>query len=70
MSMTVEQYRKKHRRCRTCVFANPRWSYWDWCCEAKNIVHNGKPYHGKRKGMFCRLYQPKEGGSYDGQVER
>ncbi len=57
--MTPKEYRKKHKRCRTCVYAYERWGA---KCRVKNIALGGYQtleYCGLR-GMFCRAYQPKE----------
>lgn len=58
--MTVEEYRKKHKRCRTCLYAYAL-SGLNVRCKAKNIVisdYGSLEYCGIR-GMFCKLYQPK-----------
>lgn len=55
---TVEEYRKKHKRCRTCEYAyqplglNAR-------CRAKNIVLSTTLSDCGSRGMFCKVYRPK-----------
>lgn len=57
--MTVEEYRKKYKRCRTCKYAyepvglNAR-------CKAKNTTLNSTLAYCGFRGMFCKVYQPKE----------
>ena len=56
--MTVEQYRKKHKRCRTCIYAyEPMGLYAR--CKAKNTVLGACLEYCGFRGMFCKLYQPK-----------
>lgn len=58
--MTVNEYRKKHRRCRTCKHA---YSYFSgWVCKAKNKRGYYSLVESEGlKGMFCRVYEAKEG---------
>jgi hypothetical protein len=56
--MTVEEYRKKHKRCKTCKhlysgFALDR-------CKAKNFTFLNSVDYTIFKGCFCKLYEPKE----------
>ena len=55
--MTVEEYRKKHKRCRTCKHLKLSFN---WYCEAKEKIFDGNPKSSSIKGMFCRVYEPKE----------
>jgi len=55
--MTVEEYRKKHKRCRTCKYLKHCFC---WYCNAKEKIFNGNPKQSSIKGMFCRVYEPKE----------
>ena len=56
--MTVNEYRAKKRRCRTCEYAYGDWS--GWTCRAKNEWHSGGRSRTRLRGMFCRLYKPKQ----------
>lgn len=59
MIVTVEEYRKKHKRCRTCIYAyepvglNAR-------CKAKNKTLGSSLVYCGLKGMFCKIYKPAE----------
>ena len=65
--MTVEEYRKKHKRCRTCIYAyEPMGLYAR--CKAKNIILNCALKYTKVRGMFCKVYQPK-GVCEDGKID-
>ena len=56
--MTVEEYRKKHKRCVTCVYVHQPLGL-NARCKAKGIVFPySLAYLGKR-GMFCKVYKPK-----------
>ena len=56
--MTVEEYRKKHKRCKTCIYAYDTPGLFA-ICKAKNItLADSLKYCGLR-GMFCKVYQPK-----------
>ena len=59
--MTVNEYRKKHKRCRTCKYANigSRNFLHDYC-EAKNIQFEEPISSTFLRGCFCKLYEPKE----------
>lgn len=67
--MTPDEYRAKHRRCRTCEYAREsryentyaKNSYAK--CEAKNkcFEHSVLGYLGI-KGIFCRMYEPRKYG--------
>lgn len=52
----VNTYRKKHRRCKTCVYAQ---GTYNWICKAKNQRYNIDLDKSKTTGMFCKLYTPK-----------
>lgn len=56
--MTVNEYRKKHKRCRTCVHAFS--GNVSWYCKAKNARSIRSLEYEGVKGMFCRLYKAKE----------
>lgn len=55
--MTVNEYRKKHKRCRTC---NHLAYCFNWYCKVKEKTFTGNPKTSSTKGMFCRVYEPKE----------
>ena len=55
--MTVNEYRKKHKRCRTCKYLDHCFC---WYCKAKEKIFSGNPRASSTKGMFCRVYKPKE----------
>lgn len=61
--MTASEYRNKHRRCRTCMFAqqNRYGSFYghSWFCKAKGQIHEGTVASLKLKGCLCDLYRPK-----------
>lgn len=53
--MTPDEYRAKHRRCRTCVYyGGNRSGVFNYKCAAKEF--KTKP----NKGRFCRIYKAKE----------
>ena len=53
--MTVAEYRKKHKRCKTCHYAE---SFSDgWCCYAKGTTYFGELGQTGIKGRFCKLYK-------------
>ena len=54
--MTVDEYRKKHRRCTTCVHSEERYAC--WYCQAKKRRHFGSVFDTRIKGMFCQMYEP------------
>ena len=56
--MTVDEYRKKHKRCKTCIYAEKKGA--GWRCEAKGSRHDWSPGDYALKGCFCRLYKPRE----------
>ena len=55
--MTVDEYRKKHKRCKTCQHAHKQVS--GWICEAKGSWYEWSPGAYTLKGCFCQLYKPK-----------
>ena len=57
--MTVEEYRKKHKRCRTCIYAYEPIGL-RARCKAKNTIIGDALIYQKFRGMFCKVYQPKE----------
>ena len=57
--MTIEEYRKKHKRCKTCEWAGQ--SNVTWRCIAKGTVYVGRVGETGLKGCFCKLYQPMGG---------
>lgn len=53
-------YRNRHKRCRTCVFAKEDTKNWCWYCEAKNEMGGTRFLkEAGRAGMFCKFYAPK-----------
>lgn len=54
--MTPNEYRKKHKRCRTCMYysINCRTFNYDEICTVKNAKTK------ENKGRFCRVYKAKE----------
>jgi hypothetical protein len=64
--IAVEEYRKKHKRCRTCAHANESWGV--AICKAKNIPLGYSLRYCGTKGMFCKLYQAKA-VSEDGKAD-
>ena len=53
---TVNEYRKKHKRCKTCVHAKQCNA--GWYCWAKGSWHAGQP--DGIQGCFCKLYKARE----------
>ena len=56
--MNVNDYRKRHPRCRTCEHA--QLGSYRWYCRAKNTQHRGDLGTTTFKGILCPLYAPKE----------
>lgn len=54
---TINKYRQKHRRCKTCVYENNERYY--WYCKAKQKMHCGDVKETIFAGCFCKLYTPK-----------
>lgn len=52
----VAQYRRIHRRCRTCRYASDGMCF--WVCRAKNARHSGQVCDTVLAGCTCRLYRP------------
>ena len=61
--MTVSEYRKKHKRCTTCVYSEDRCV--GWFCKAKQKKYFDGLYYTRIKGMFCRLYKPMKETSFE-----
>ena len=57
--MTVNEYRKKHKRCRTCVYGEVRLGG-EFYCRAKRQMIKGGLHQTKIKGMFCKVYKARE----------
>lgn len=57
--MTVSEYRKKHKRCATCVHSEEHVAC--WFCRAKQKKYSGSVFYTRLKGMFCRMYVPMKG---------
>ena len=57
--MTVDEYRKKHKRCKTCVYAEIKFSYC-WRCKAKCKSFDSDLERTILKGKFCKLYKARE----------
>lgn len=56
--ITVDEYRKKHKRCKTCVYACQSNS--GWSCRAKGTYYyDGLVGWTVLKGCFCKLYSAK-----------
>lgn len=55
--MTVEEYRKKHKRCKTCMYAYEPFGL-NAICKAKNKTLGSLLIYCGLKGMFCKLYKP------------
>lgn len=53
--MTVNEYRKKHKRCGTCKHFNEGWV--PNRCMAKGLRFIA---YMRYRGCFCKLYEPKE----------
>ena len=56
--MTINEYREKHKRCKTCAYVSFR--NYGWYCLAKGNFYVGSPNNCALKGCFCRLYKAKE----------
>jgi hypothetical protein len=56
--MTINEYREKHKRCKTCVYASQ--NNYDWYCLAKGTCYVGNVGDYALKGCFCELYKAKE----------
>ena len=57
--MTVDEYRKKHKRCKTCAFAYQKHLH-SWVCTAKGTEIDGRVGDYYFRGCFCRLYKARE----------
>ena len=57
--MTLTEYRKRHRRCRTCKYACDSGLYHS-LCKAKNKRCSVRVEESGLRGMFCKIYKPKE----------
>lgn len=59
-SKKVNEYRKKHKRCRTCKHVSLQmFSTYDRC-EAKGFRFQHSAADTVLRGCFCKLYEPKE----------
>lgn len=58
----VNKYRRKHKRCRTCKYSHNYRNYRNYCaCTVKNSILDYCDVELlTTKGMFCKLYEPKE----------
>ena len=56
-TMTVDEYRKKHKRCKTCMYAIQ--NNYGWYCSAKGDSYEEKLGWSGLKGCFCKLYYAK-----------
>lgn len=54
--MTINEYRAKHKRCRTCEYVKDH--VVGWFCSAKQKRYYGPVGMTKMQGCFCRLYKP------------
>lgn len=57
--ITVDEYRQKHKRCRTCAYSEYKYSK-KFYCKAKNVYIKGDFYGLNLKGSSCILYSAKE----------
>ena len=55
--ITVDQYRTKHKRCKTCLYACQEGV--GWLCRATGSSYEGKVGWTIIKGCFCKLYRAK-----------
>ena len=53
--MTVEEYREKHKRCKTCEYAMNDSPFWK--CRAKGKLFFGNLGESGLRGCFCKLYK-------------
>ena len=53
--MTVDEYRKKHKRCKTCKYATEK--IHGWVCVAKGTYVDGNVGDYYFRGCFCKLYE-------------
>lgn len=58
--MTVNEYRKKHKRCRTCKHVSRKMFEEHDLCEAKGFRFDYSVSTYSLRGCFCKLYEPKE----------
>lgn len=56
--MTIDEYRAKHKRCKTCAYVEETTLY--LICTAKNTAYYRDGRLKNVKGCFCRLYKAKE----------
>lgn len=56
--MTVNEYRKKHKRCRTCKYLQEGFGIDS--CKAKGYRFSGHMKDSMLRGCFCKLYEPRE----------
>ena len=56
--ITINEYRKKHKRCKTCEYVSR--NNYGWYCLAKGDFYAGSPNDCVLKGCFCELYKAKE----------
>lgn len=54
--MTANEYRKKHKRCATCIYWQREYTNHFWECDVgKCEIKNINRYDGN--GRFCKLYR-------------
>lgn len=56
--MTVNEYRKKHKQCRTCKHFKGHWI--SDTCMAKGLEFPARTRNSMLRGRFCKIYEPKE----------
>ena len=56
--MTPDEYRAKHRRCRTCIYAKEGAGWAE--CTAKNASLPSSLKYEKIAGRFCKMYKPRK----------
>ena len=56
--ISVNEYRRKHKRCKTCEYASE--GNVGWYCLAKGSYEFGRPSSYILKGCCCKLYKAKE----------
>ena len=59
MTNEIIEYRKNNPRCRYCKYAKQ--NDFSWICLAKQKRHFGEVSETILMGMFCKLFETKEG---------
>ena len=60
--MSPQEYRLKHRRCKFCIYKKfHHVDFHDWYeCLVKDKYISEFDWLEKWRGMFCKVYEPKE----------